>query len=126
MKKINIEGSAKDPALVFDPEKGLFELSGNSIPEDAKSYYQPVLDAIRDYIRSPKSTTQVNINLTYFNSATSKWLVNILREMKEIVNQGHSIEINWYYHEDDDQIYESGEDFRSVLGIPINLIQLPA
>lgn len=126
MKKINIEGTAKEPTLLFDPEKGLFELSGNSIPEDSKSYYQPVLDAIRDYVRSPKSTTQVNINLTYFNSATSKWLVNILREMKEIVNQGHSIEINWYYHEDDDQIYESGDDFRSVLGIPINLIQLPA
>lgn len=105
--------------------KGTLELLGNSIPEDAGSFYKPILDAVGDYFQSPQKKTTVNISLTYFNSSTSKWLMNLLRLFKTLPKGDQKVEINWYFDESDDDMNDAINDFSASLGLQINIFRTP-
>ncbi|MBE9467875.1 MAG: DUF1987 family protein [Bacteroidetes bacterium] len=46
-----------------------------------------------------------------------------LKKLEEFYNSGSKIEINWYY--DDEEIFNEGEIFASLIKIPMNFIPLP-
>ncbi len=123
MEKLSIKGTKKHPTVLLDPKKGLFEIRGNSIPEDAGKFYQPIMDALEEYFNNNPDNTIVNFKLVYYNSATSKWLLNLLKMIQNVPDVHDKVEIYWYYQEGDEEIYEAGLDYRGILGLPIQLIQ---
>ena len=36
-------------------------------------------------------------------------------------NKGNNISVNWFYEEDDEDMQESGEDFKEIISLPINM-----
>lgn len=122
MEKYFIEGSSKMPTVTIDPYKGLFEITGNSIPENAGDFYKPVLDALNEYYINPQNKTEAKIFMTYFNSASQKWLFNILKSFYTLTEKGFEVIINWYYDKSDESMLETIEDFKSMLDITINII----
>lgn len=123
MEKISIDGSQKLPTVNFDPDKGLIEIRGKSIPENPKDFYQPLIDWVEEYSGNPNKITTVNIKLEYFNTSSSKWILNIFKRIVPIYKDGNDVVINWYYDENDEDIYESGEDYQSIVKIPFNIIE---
>ena len=69
-----------------------------------------------------KSILTINMKMTYFNSASSKFLLDILLEFMKFHSKGNKVEINWYYEEGDDEIQESGEEISDMLGYPFSFI----
>jgi len=75
------------------------------------------------YVQAPPvSATTFDVQLEYFNTSSSKCLVEIFRRLEKIGNQ--SISVNWFYEEDDEDMQESGEDFKEIIDLNINLIML--
>ena len=74
-----IEPSAKTPHVELNPLTGDFIFSGKSIPENAAKVYEPVLKWVTDYIQHAKPTTNLRLNLEYFNTSSSLWLSKIFR-----------------------------------------------
>ncbi|MFC2137452.1 DUF1987 domain-containing protein [Bacteroidota bacterium] len=123
MEKYFVQGNSKMPTVTVDPEKGLLEISGNSIPEDAGGFYKPIVDSLNEYFKNPQYKTVVNINLSYFNSASQKWLLNILKLFKFLPVEGNEVVINWYYDKNDEEMFDTIDDFKSLLELPINVIE---
>ena len=123
MEKISIDGSQKLTTINFDQDKGLIEIRGKSIPENPKDFYQPLIDWVEEYSGNPSKITTVNIKLEYFNTSSSKWILNIFKRIVPIYKDGKDVVINWYYDENDEDIYESGEDYQSIVKIPFNIIE---
>ena len=73
MKVIEIRGNKKIPTILFNSEKGLIEMKGRSIVENAPGFYEPLIDWLNDYEKNPKPETTVNIHMEYFNTSSSKW-----------------------------------------------------
>jgi|SRR3989304_9643448 len=119
MDKYHVPGTQKMPTVTLDPDEGFFELEGNSIPEDAGIFYKPIVDAIEEYFKAPRPKTTINIKLIYFNSASSKWLMNILKLFKNLPQESHELDLNWYYDEYDEDMVDMIEDVQSLLGLPI-------
>jgi hypothetical protein len=69
-----------------------------------------------------KSLLTINVKMTYFNSASSKFLLDILLEFMKFMSKGNKVEVNWYYEEGDDEILESGEEIADMLGYTFNFI----
>ena len=124
MDKYFVHGTSKMPKVSLDFATGEFELSGNSIPEDAGGFYKPVVEALNEYFKNPQHKTVVNINLTYFNSASQKWILNILKLLKFLPAEGLDVEVNWYYDKNDEEMFDTIDDFKSLLGIPMNVIEI--
>ena len=123
MEKLEIERKANTPSVLFDPESGSLKIEGRSIPENPGDFYDDLIDWIREYFKNPKSLTTFDLNLEYVNSGSSKYLLGLFRVMKEEVQKGHKININWYYEEDDEAIQSLGKHYKTSLKIPFNMIE---
>ena len=84
MEGVFQEGNQKVPLVSFDPGTGVFDLKGCSIPENSGAVYEPIIEFLKEYKEDPKDTTTLNVELSYFNTSSSKWILNILRILKEI------------------------------------------
>lgn len=121
MEELKIEGSAKTPTIEFNGSGDLL-LKGRSIPENSIEFYKPILDWIENYGGAPKDKTVVNVQLEYFNTSSSKCILDVFKKLETLSET--AIEINWYYEEDDEDMLEAGEDYQAIIDIPFKMIEV--
>jgi hypothetical protein len=124
MEPINIEGSQKTPSIYFDTEKSTLEIRGRSIPENSIEFYKPLVDWLDEYARNPHAKTQVDIHLEYFNTSSSKCILDVFKKLEAIHKAKHDVMINWYYEEDDEDMLEAGEDYESIIRVPFKMVEI--
>ena len=124
MESIKIDGTPKTPTVNFYIESGLLELIGRSIPENSIEFYKPVLEGLDQYSGSPKEKTKVNIKLQYFNTSSSKCILDVLKKLEGIHKSGSEVIINWHFEEDDEDMEEAGEDYQAIIQVPFNMIEV--
>lgn len=118
METIKIQGTEDTPKIILDAENDLMEISGRSLPEDVSSFYEPVLNWLNEYADNPKKKTVFNFKLTYFNTASSKLLLDILMKLEEMHEKGQDVLIRWHYPEDDEDMAEAGEEYADIVDVP--------
>lgn len=118
MNHIVSAGNMKSPRVNLDPDKGLVELGGRSIPENTESVYRPLIEWMEEYKEQPQEKTVVKIDFEYFNSSSAKYLIRFLEYFSTLKKSGYEVVINWFY--DDDELLEYGEDFQDVLEMKFN------
>lgn len=126
MQSLYLDKTNRTPQIILDPQNEIFEIKGRSIPENSVDFYQPVMEWMDAYRKAPNKHTRLDIRLEYFNTSSSKCLVEILRKLETIFLDGNDVELEWYYEEQDEDMRESGEDFKEILKIPIRMIALEA
>ncbi|MBU2019531.1 MAG: DUF1987 domain-containing protein [Bacteroidetes bacterium] len=124
MENLLIEGSAKTPTVNFNSEAGVIELKGRSIPENSVEFYQPLNEWIELYAKSPKLETVVEIKLEYFNTSSSKCILDLFKKLESMNNSSTQVKVNWYFEEDDEDMEEAGEDYQAIIGLPFNMIEV--
>jgi len=124
MEKLTIEGSPKTPTIKFDPETGKLLIQGRSIPENSIEFYKPLVDSLDNYSGSPKAQTNVDIVLEYFNTSSSKCILDVFKKLEKINSDGSDVVINWHYEEDDEDMLEAGEDYQAIINIPFKMIEI--
>lgn len=124
MENISIEGTPKTPAINFNNDEGLIEIKGRSIPENSIEFYKPMVDWLEKYGSNPKAKTVVNIQLEYFNTSSSKCILDVFKKLETIHKAGHDVVINWFYEEDDEDMLEAGEDYQSIIRVPFEMQEL--
>lgn len=125
MDNLEITGTAKTPSILFDSQSGVLEIKGRSIPENAIDFFKPLVDWLDEYSKKTKSVTKANIQLEYFNTSSSKCILDVFKKLENINKQDNSeVIINWYYEEDDEDMLEAGEDYQSILKIPFKMIEI--
>jgi hypothetical protein len=125
MENLIIEGTNKTPSIKFINEEGLLEISGKSIPENSFGFYQPLLMWIDNYAAQPGAKTEVKILLEYFNTSSSKCLLDIFRKLETLKKSGKSdVEVLWHYETDDEDMMEAGQDYNSLVDLQFRIIKL--
>ena len=124
MELLKIESTAITPSVEFNSEIGVLNLSGRSIPENSLDFYKPIYDWLDEYVESPNSKTIINIQLDYFNTSSSKCILDILKKIDKIDDAGHDVIIRWHYNSNDEDMMESGEDYMDLIDAPFELIEI--
>lgn len=124
MEKLIIEGSAKTPSIHFDSETGVLMLKGRSIPENSIEFYKPLNEWLDLYAASPKPATVVDMKLEYFNTSSSKCILDFFKKLEKVNNNGNSVNVNWYFETDDEDMEEAGEDYEAIVGLPFKIIEV--
>ncbi|TLX77153.1 DUF1987 domain-containing protein [Labilibacter sediminis] len=120
MEVINIQGTDDTPNVILDKDNGKFEISGRSLPEDVNMFYEPIMNWIDGYSEGPNGETEFHFKLEYFNTASSKIILDILLKFEEIVEDGHDVRIKWHYHEEEEDMLEAGEEYADIVEIPFD------
>ena len=117
METLRIEPTDDSPLVELDQEKGHFEISGKSLPEDVIDFYQPVLDWLLRYRSNPNPKTVFIFKLIYFNTASSKLILDILMILEEMVEEGQDILINWLSMASDEDMQEAGREYEEMIDV---------
>jgi len=124
MENLNLEGSAKTPTVKFDSTNGVLELKGRSIPENSIEFYKPLNDWIDAYGANPKPNTIVEIKLEYFNTSSSKCILDLFKQLEKLNSGNTEVKVNWYFEEDDEDMEEAGEDYQAIIDLPFKMIEV--
>jgi hypothetical protein len=122
MEKYEIDGTPKTPTIIFDINGGVLDIKGRSIPENSIEFYKPLVDSLDKYSLAVKPATTVNVQLEYFNTSSSKCILDIFKKLESIHKSGSEVTINWHYEEDDEDMLEAGEDYQAIIGIPFKMV----
>ena len=110
MERLFCAETENHPLIDFNPN-GNLELSGKLIPEDAVKVFQPMID-FADQLIAEKVV--FNINLIYFNTASSKKIMELLRHL-EANNSIQDIKVVWHFEEGDEDSVETAEIYEESL-----------
>ncbi len=122
MERLKLEPTKYTIEVDLDPDTGIFNMLGNSYPEDAMNFFEPINEWIENYISQIKRGITLNIRMNYINSSSSKCFLDIFEILENYAADGGEVMINWYYKEDDDDIYDAGEELLEDMNLPYQLI----
>ena len=122
MNSIKLEAKEDTPKIIFDPENEIFEISGRSLPEDATVFYEPIIEWLKNYSKKPNANNEFHFKLNYFNTASSKLLLDILMIIEEMHEAGHKVHVKWFFEEEDEDMEEAGGEYAELVEIPFELI----
>jgi len=114
MDILSIEGTDETPRVILDKARGIFEISGRSLPEDSPEFYNPVLEWISNYSKDPNPTTVFLFKLEYSNTASSKLIQDVMLALEKVKNT----KIIWYYESEDEDMEQSGHEFAELVNVP--------
>jgi len=123
MEVIKIVGTDDTPSVTMDVANEIFEVSGRSLPEDVAAFYEPIIDWLDRYSEEATGKTVFNFKLVYFNTASSKMLLDILLKLEEMYESGKEVLIRWHFPDDDEDMEEAGEEYADIVEVPFEQIR---
>lgn len=123
MIDFRLEPTAISPLIELDSRAGKIKLEGRSTPENSVSIYFPLIDKIKALFSRTRHI-EVDFNIQYFNTSSSKCFFDLFKTLKAFERRGAKVTINWYYEEDDIDLLETGEDYESLLGLQFNFVEI--
>jgi hypothetical protein len=125
MNTLQITGTVKTPFVSFTD--GLLEISGKSIPENSIEFYQPIYNWIDQYAQQPAKSTSLKVRLEYFNTSSSKCLLDVFRKLETIQKSGRGeVTVTWMYEDEDEDMMEAGEDYSAIVTLPFTMEKIKA
>jgi hypothetical protein len=97
MTELIIEQTPKTPQIDLNQLTGDLLFYGRSIPENATKLYEPVLNWVTEYVLEANPTTNLRLDLEYFNTASSIYLAKILRILSRIKVPEYVLIIHLYF-----------------------------
>lgn len=123
-KPIHWSGTDTTPAFTLDPSSGSISLTGCSIPENADRFYSPLFDILSSYCSQAAKETTLHVRLTYFNSSSSKYILDLLKCLEDLHAGGSSeVRMVWHYAAGDLDMQEAGDDYRSLVDFPVEVCE---
>jgi len=124
LKNLLIEPTVKSPQVDLNQLTGELILSGRSIPENAADLYEGILKWVNEYVKNPKHTTNLRLNLEYFNTSSSIWLAKIVKSLCSIKDSEYTLMIHLYFNIEEYDSMEI-EDLKDALSPIIDMIGTP-
>ncbi|PLX15792.1 MAG: hypothetical protein C0599_16230 [Salinivirgaceae bacterium] len=121
MKIIYKEPAFRTPEIKFDPENNFFIIKGRSLPEDANNFYAPYKSWLKNYFRGSIDESEFILQIDYFNSSSSRMILEMMYIIRDSINEGNKINIIWRYQEDDDEMMTVGEEIQTIIEVPMKM-----
>ncbi|MBT3226527.1 MAG: DUF1987 domain-containing protein [Deltaproteobacteria bacterium] len=125
MDNLIIEATKYTPKILFDSENHQLDIIGETYPENTAEFYAPVFKWLEEYLTNLQDeAVTVNLEINYFNSSSSKVLMDMFDKFEAIIKEGKNITLNWIYDKENESALEYGEEFQEDLEVlKLNLVE---
>lgn len=125
IQPISIEKTFSTPGVKFSSPDSTLIIEGRVIPEDAIAVFQPIVDWVNAYFAEGNNQIGVIFRLYYYNTSSSKRIVNFLKLLDDHYSKGKKINVKWEYEEGDDDCMRDGQDYQAMIKLPFELVETP-
>ncbi len=114
-----VPGTNRTPTVSFN--EGVLSITGRSYMENSVEFYAPIKKIINEF----DGPITVEIGLDFFNTSSSKCLMDLLTLVDKKSVSGQDCKIKWSYKADDEDMKDSAEEFRDILRhVPVELEEI--
>lgn len=122
LDNIEIKAGEDTPYVMFNASEGYCMISGKSFPPDVSKFFNPLVDWLEELKYKNLKALSFNFKLDYYNTASSKLMLDMLYKLEEISQEGTEVVVNWFYPEDDEDLLDAGEEFERLVDVEFRLI----
>jgi hypothetical protein len=122
MDKLVIEATKSSPRVEGDTAGHKLTINGQSYPENAFKFYEPVLDWAEGFLQEAAAPVIVELMLPYINTSSTKCLLMLLEKFDAAYESGKTVEVRWYYNRDNESELECAEEFKEDLRLPFHIV----
>ncbi|HQQ95364.1 MAG TPA: DUF1987 domain-containing protein [Bacteroidia bacterium] len=119
MPRLEIEATGSTPEVLLDGETRRLNIRGICTPENPRQFFDPIFQAMEEYEKNHQELT-IEICLDYFNTGSSKCLLNLFYMVSNNADLKPNTVVNWVIEESDPDIKESGLLFEEITGLKFN------
>jgi len=124
MEPLVLDAAPKTPIINLNASNGVLLFEGRSTPEDSIGFYEPILNWLDAYSANPQPLTEVNLKFEYFNTSSSKCILDVLKKIVNLHKKGNAVKVKWFSDEEDEDMQEAGEDYSDILELPFEIIKV--
>ena len=124
MEPLHIAATKSTPAVAFDEMTNVLTVTGQSYPENAFKFYEPIFEWIDSYLTRLLSDTEATIEfqMPYINTSSTKCLMMLLDKFDTAYSEGKRVGIRWYCSPDNESEFECAEELKEDLSLPFDII----
>lgn len=122
LDNIEIKAGEDTPYVMLNASEGYCMISGKSFPPDVSKFFNPLVDWLEELKMKKLEALSFNFKLDYYNTASSKLMLDMLYKLEEISQEGTDVVVNWFYPEDDEDLLDAGEEFERLVDVEFRLI----
>ncbi|HJV44578.1 MAG TPA: DUF1987 domain-containing protein [Bacillota bacterium] len=124
METLMIEATKSSPKIEFNPIQHVLAIKGQSYPENAFKFYEPIFYWVDDYLQAVEDevTIEVDFVLPYINTSSSKCIMMLLDKFEDAFQNGKKIKLNWYYDKENESELECAEEFQEDFSFPFHIV----
>jgi hypothetical protein len=125
VERLVIAATKSTPTVDFDAKQKQLAIRGESYPENAFQFYEPILQWLDSFLQqSPvEGPIEMSLQLPYINTSSSKCVMMILEKLEKAKEQGSRAIVNWYYDPENENELECAEEFKEFVELDeFNLI----
>ncbi len=117
-----LEDEYDKPFVHFKADTGECEISGESFPEKTTEFYDRLLKWLERYMKEVKGPIDFTIRLSYFNTSSSKRILQLMILLQTYVEAGGRVISRWYYDPEDLDMEEDIEDLKVISKLKLEMI----
>lgn len=123
MRELIIEATEESPAINLKGDGTILCIMGRSTSAMVASSFRQVSLWLDEFGRQEgMAPLRFEFRLEYYNTLTSRLLLDLLFKMEKLYEKGHDIVVDWYYEKFDTDLREAGEAYSAMVTIPFNFI----
>ena len=123
MEALLIERTEDTPKILFEPEKGNFEFSSRSLPEDSSTFYAPVADWLANYVKTPKEESNFTFHFEYISTSSTKQIMKIFMLINELAKT-KKVNVFWKYDRNDEDMMQTGKRLQKLTNIGFKFVEV--
>ena len=116
MNQILIQPTDDTPKVTSEISGITLSISGRSLPEDAISFYSPVIEWLKNYIQSPQTESNFNFHFEYISTSSTKQIMKLFLMINELAGS-KSVKVCWKYDKDDEDMKQTGKRLQKLTSI---------
>ena len=118
MKELHIKSTNTTPEINYNPESGILEFSGKSLPTNSIEFYEPVFNWANQFFNSTDvpSNFALEFKLDYYNTSSSKQIAKFFRIIETSLASS-IVTINWFYDKEDIDMLDAGKRFDKLMKV---------
>lgn len=123
MEVLYIEQTKSTPRVEFDAQSGKLSIEGQSYPENAFRFYEPIFKWLEDYLNATDMELVLDIyfHMPYINTSSAKCIMMLLDILENAYQEGKKVKIRWYYDKENEEALECAEEFKEDLELPFEI-----
>ncbi|MCC5945752.1 MAG: DUF1987 domain-containing protein [Bernardetiaceae bacterium] len=112
------------PEVDLNVEKRLLRFSGECYHEYTEEFFAPIFEWTDKFLSEAGKEVTIEFRMEYFNTTCARCFLILLEKFEDyaLERQG-KVSVHWYYHDYDEDMRMSGEDYQLDLELDIKLIE---